>query len=588
MISTFVDRVAEGSPQLFRELRGRLKPRNIVIASVVSLVGQLLTYLYFQSKLPFELDTYIAPVDRFSRYCLGNPPPGWNGYAPYPYTNDNYCVKDLVGHWMLNWQLWWLDIFVTLSIISIFTLLAAGTYMLIADLSREERRGTLNFIRLSPQSAKSVLIGKMLGVPVMLYLAIALTLPLQLIAGLSARIPLMLILAFYGILALSCALFYSASLLFGLVSTGLGGFQAWLGSGIVLFFLSFLTGLAMSGNLQSRTSFDLMSLLYPGTVLPYLVNATFLPPKTVGYLNFGESYSSGYHLADLMWYGQPLWRNAWNGFAFMALNFCWWIFWLGQGLKRRFHNPLTTLWSKGQSYIISGSFAALLLGFTLQTTNSYDLYNSFYLLQGFVLMFFLILISALSPHRQMLQDWARYRHQVPQERRNFLKELIWGEKSPSTVAIAINLAIVTAFIVPSIVLFPLKEHKMQVLAGVLLNVNMILVYAAIAQLLLFMKNQKRTVWAGTTVTAMMLFPLGIMALFGNGEPAKTAIFGLFSVASVWAVEYVSTTAICLSILGQWLAIVAVSFQMSKQLQKAGESETQALLSGRHSKAIASS
>jgi hypothetical protein len=34
--------------------------------------------------------------------------------------------------------------------------------------------------------------------------------------------------------------------------------------------------------------------------------------------------------------------------------------------------------------------------------------------------------------------------------------------------------------------------------------------------------------------------------------------------------------------------VAVSFQMSKQLQKAGESETQALFSNRRNRAIASS
>lgn len=344
----------------------------------------------------------------------------------------------------------------------------------------------------------------------------------------------------------------------------------------------------MSGNLATRTPFDLMNLLYPGTVLPYLVNATFLPPKTVGYLTYGGYSDSSYGLYNLLWYGQPLWRNAWSGIAFMVLNSCWWIFWLGQGLKRRFHNPLTTLWSKGQSYIMSGSFAAILLGFTLQTTESYRLYDNFYLLQGFVLMFFLILISALSPHRQTLQDWARYRHQVSQERRHVLKDLIWGEKSPATLAIAINLAIVTAFIVPSILLFPLKENKIQVLAGLLLNINMIIVYAAIAQLMLFMKNQKRTVWTGATVTTLMFFPLGIMTLFGSGEPAKTAIFGLFSVASIWAVDYVSTTAICLSVLGQWLAIVAVSFQMTKQLRKTGESETQALLSNRHQRAIASS
>jgi hypothetical protein len=578
MIAKLIDRLGEINPQLFRELKGRLTPRNIAIASGISFVCQILVYLYYRSLLPAEIISSSPIRDIFNRYCLGNPPSGWNGYTPYPYTNDNYCVKDLLGNWMLNWQLWWLDLFTFLSITSIFALLVAGTYLLIADLSREERRGTLNFIRLSPQSAKSILLGKMLGVPSALYLAVGLAVPLHLMAGLSARIPLGLILAFYGILAASCAFFYSAALLFGLVTTGLAGFQAWLGSGVVLFFVSCLTGFAMSGVPATHTPFDWMALLYPGTVLPYLVHATWLPPKTVGYMAFEGAYDwRAEGVANMLWYGQSLWRNFWTGVGFILLNYGLLIYWLGQGLKRRFHNPLMTLWSKGQSYWFSGSFAAVVLGFTLQTTESYRLYDNFLMLQVFVLLFFTILIAGLSPDRQTLQDWARYRHQMSRDRRNLLKDLIWGEKSPSTVAIAINLAIVTAFIIPSILLFPLETRKLSLLAGVFLNVNTILIYAAIAQLMLLMKTQKRTVWASMTITAMMFLPLGIMAMLGGSNPSQTAAIGLFSLASVWAVEYVSKTTIFLALLGQWLAIALVSWQMTRQLRKAGESDTRALL-----------
>ncbi|MCU0535502.1 MAG: hypothetical protein MUD14_16555 [Hydrococcus sp. Prado102] len=581
MIPKLIERISESNPQLFRELKGRSKPRNLIIASGISLVGQLLVYLYYRATLPADRVNMSPRIETFNRYCLGNPPAGWSGYAPYPYSNDNYCVKDLLGHWMLNWQLWWLDIFTCLSLVAIFALLVAGSYMLIADLSREERRGTLNFIRLSPQSAKSILWGKMLGVPVMLYLAVGLVVPLHLAAGLSARIPLELIVCFYGVLAVGCAFFYSASLLFGLVTTGLGGFQPWLGSGVVLFFLSGMTGFVMSNVLATHTPFDWLALLYPGTILPYLIHATFLPPRTVGYLALeGSSSWNSEGLVNLHWYGQSLWLNVWTGTSFILINYAVWIYWLGQGLKRRFHNPLATLWSKGQSYIISGSFAAIVLGFTLQTTRYYRLFDSYYLLQVFTLFFFLILIAGLSPERQALQDWVRYRHQMSRDRRNLAKELIWGENSPSTVAIALNLFIFAAFITPSIWLFPLEENKTRVIAGLLLNISTILMYAAIAQFILMMKSQKRTVWASTIITAMIFFPLGIMTLFGSSEPARTAIFGLFSVASVWAVEYTSMTAVCLSILGQWLAIALVSFQMTRQLRKAGQSETQALLCDR--------
>ena len=409
----WLDRLGEWNPQFFRELKGRLKPRNLAIAAAISVVGQGLLYLFYEGLLPAH------PYPNFNRYYTGASP-----------------VTDFLGKIMIIKQLWWLDLFIGMSMIGIFALLVVGTHMLIADLSREERRGTLNFIRLSPQSAKSILSGKILGVPILLYLVGALALPLHLGAGLAAHIPLSLILSFYVVLAASCAFFYSAALLYGLVSSGLGGFQAWLGSGAVLFFLFVMTGLTMESDLIAHNSLDWLTLFYPGTVLPYLVNSTFLPPETVGYLKAKD-------LAELLWYGQPLWIKAWSGIGFVLLNCGLWTYWIWQGLKRRFHNPTATVLSKQQSYWLSGSFVAITAGFVLQTTRSYQLLENFAFLQLFNLILFLLLIAALSPHRQALQDWARYRHQASDERRNLVKDLIWGEKSPSTVAIALNLAIVT-------------------------------------------------------------------------------------------------------------------------------------------------
>lgn len=138
--------------------------------------------------------------------------------------------------------MWWRDhweyIFLTLSVIFVFTLLVAGTYLLINDLAKEESRGTLNFIRLSPQSETSILTGKLLGVPSLVYLVILVAVPLHLLAGRSAEIAFSYILSYYAILAASCIFFYSAALLFGLISRLFSGFQPWLGSGAVLLFYS--------------------------------------------------------------------------------------------------------------------------------------------------------------------------------------------------------------------------------------------------------------------------------------------------------------------------------------------------------------
>jgi len=71
------------------------------------------------------------------------------------------------------------------------------------------------------------LVGKLLGVPILLYLVAGLAAPLHLWSGLAAEIPLSLILSFYGVLIASCLFFYSAALLFGLVGSWLGGFLGW-------------------------------------------------------------------------------------------------------------------------------------------------------------------------------------------------------------------------------------------------------------------------------------------------------------------------------------------------------------------------
>jgi len=169
---------------------------------------------------------------------------------------------------MIISRLWWLDIFTFLSITGIFALLVVGTYQLIADLSGEERRGTLNFIRLSPQPARTIFIGKIFGVPILLYLVCLLALPFHLGAGLLAGIPLSLILAFYAVLIASCAFFYHAALSFALATPWLGGFQPWLGSAAVLIFVFYSTIVTLSGYGGSRTPFDWLILFNPSLSSP--------------------------------------------------------------------------------------------------------------------------------------------------------------------------------------------------------------------------------------------------------------------------------------------------------------------------------
>ncbi|NJM74219.1 MAG: ABC transporter permease, partial [Scytonema sp. RU_4_4] len=140
------------------------------------------------------------------------------------------------------------------------------------------------------------------------------------------------------------------------------------------------------------------------------------------------------------------------------------------------------------------------------------------------------LIAILSPHRQTIQDWARYRHhnlfshQTSHQtshrnvwRNSWLLDLILGEKSPSLVAIAIHLVMVTTPLVVWILLAPvlnvqhtsnlnwLINHvgRFNAILGVALFMTLMMIYATIAQRMLLMKTTKRSFWAIGTIGTLI-------------------------------------------------------------------------------------
>jgi hypothetical protein len=571
MLIPWIDQLGEWNPQLFREIKGRFKPRNILIAVATSLVGQLLLLMSFAGQLPVADERKRGFRDVItSRYCTGTHP---------GYSSVLTCTSDGLGGFVINWQLWWTDVFTWLSIIGMFALLLVGIYMLISDLSKEEQRGTLNFLRLSPQSSRSILTGKLLGVPVLLYLVGFLALPLHLLSALSGHIPVSLILGFYSVLGGSCLFFYSLALLFGLViSHRLGGFQAWLGSGVILMFLYVTTAMVLNpSNIVSHFPADWVTLFSPAVVLNYMpVEGNFLKNAPID------------DLEQLKWYYLPVGTSVWSLVGLMLLNYGVWTYWVWQGLKRCFHNPSATLLSKQQSYWLTATFEVVILGFALnpEATNwrnySKGLFENFQMLLVFQLLLFLCLIAALSPHRQAMQDWARYRHQMRSSRkRGMLADLIWDEKSPALVAIALNLAIASVTVLSWILLWPASEYDIPALRGLLLNCSVIFVYAAVAQLMLFMKAPKRVPYAAATVGLLVVLPPVVFSLLSMATyESEHALLWMFS-AFPWAVvEQTTGMTVFLAVIGQSLATALLSLQLTRQLQKAGESSTKALLSAR--------
>ncbi|AFY81927.1 hypothetical protein [Oscillatoria acuminata] len=512
MTSRLMDRLGEWNPQFARELKGRLTGRNVTLAVGLSIVSQLLIFLAFFSQIP-------GPEDHYNAYCLSQ--------------DNSPCL--------INWMQWWEDLNQVFYWILPLVLVSGGVYLLIADLAREERRGTLNFIRVSPQSSQSILIGKLLGVPVLLYLVVAVALPSYAATAMVAQIPLLEVLSFYVVLAAFCSLFYSAAVLFALM----GGHHAFVGAGVTL------------------------GMLW--------------------WLMYHEFHYYGNNWASHQWFGFPLnGDNLFNVRLFALLNCALWTYWIWQGLHRRFHNPATTMISKKQSYALVFCVNILFLGLVTsylgsepdpKLSDAYLWFDRLSWIATLNLFLFLGLIAALSPPRQTLLDWARYAHQA--NRQSVLQDLIWGEKSPAPVAIAICVIITALVFIPWVLLWPLEiASKLQAIAAVCIYVILTAIYAVLAQIMLLLKSKKRALWATGAVAAAIGVPLLILALFG-GQPETIPELFLLSILSLSGLEYATTTPIFLAFLGHLAILAGLSFKLRQQLNLAGESATKALLMGKN-------
>jgi hypothetical protein len=248
--------------------------------------------------------------------------------------------------------------------------------------------------------------------------------------------------------------------------------------------------------------------------------------------------------------------------------------------------------SKRQSYILTACFALITLGcanwqrLVLETEpSSYMLAENVVCLLFLDFWLFLYLIAALNPHRQALQDWARYRRTSRSKGladSKLVQDLIWSEKSPGLLAIAINAAIAIIAISTLILLsqYPL-DNKINALFALALSGSLALLYAALAQLLLFTKNQHRVFWSAATVGAAMVLPVIIVAIFASSSRNNNVLWLFSIVGPIFAIspegKSLSPITALLPILSYWSFMSFLVFQLRRKLLKAGESATKAML-----------
>ena len=521
MFSTLFLRCTDWNPQFFREVKGRLKPRWVAAIAATSLLFQALVGLYFWVILPDTDATY-------NRYCTKITP---------DYYSMRSCMLDATGAVKVDWALWWLHLFQFLSWSLPAVLLLAGVYMLIGDIAKEEKRGTLNFIRLSPQTSRRVLLGKLLGVPVLPMLLVLLALPLHGVAAVQAGIAWTSLLSVYLITILVCGFLYTGAMFYAFLGSG----QGWLGAIVVSLGYSFV---------------------YP----LWSVGRSHTPPS---YLHLG----SWFHLRV----GNELGLFVGLAAVTLAIGTLWnWL-----AANRRFRNPNRVVLSRLQSYGMTLSFTVLLFGFAFRDYPDWGSRHALSDGAGLLvanLFWQLLLIAALTPSRQTLLDWARYRHEGRMQhgrrewRRALFQDLVFGDSSPALVAIVINLLIPMVLWTPWILSWGESPAGLG-LVNVVFNALFLLVCALLTQMILFSKAQKREVVAfAINLLVLAVPPVVLLMLGGAPENGAFNIFWLFSGFSFAALDTLELMSIAFGAIAYLTSITLLLGNHTRQLRKAGASE----------------
>ena len=465
MNEAFIAQLGNWNPQLLREFRGRLKSRSFVAAIALSIILQGLLLLTFQ--------------DRYD-------------------TGDN-----------------WSELWKTLTWSIPYLLFSIGSYYIVSNIVQEEKSGTLNFIRLSPRPAWQILLGKLIGVPILPLVAIGLLIPLHLFSGLLGGVSIFLMLSFYIVLPVAVALCWSLALLFG-------------------FFGSHRSGLAGQANSLAiaftALTFFILSPLY----MTWNIFITWSPISGTR-----ELFSS--NPEPIHWAWMPINTSILMSHGFTLINLVIFIALAWRILLRRFRRPLSPLFSRRQSYGISAYLIFLVIGFTLAPTidESYQSYSAFdlfsesgiavVLIFGYLLT--LAMMSGICPQRQALVEWSR-------NKTSGFMGYLWSDKSPAILSFGVILLIINALVIPWVLFSGVKlpslptESNISNIIGTLVIIaggtSTLFMIGCFLQFIMSLKLRNPSIWFAGSLLLWWVVPPIVLGIL-NLEPSDYAI-----ASTIWA------------------------------------------------------
>ena len=471
-MSSLINRFGAANPQFLRECRGRLRLRSVMAAIGLSLLFQLLLLLSAINPSYLELEERI------------------------------------------NWE----QVASTLSWTIPYALFALGGYYIVDDLTQEAKTGTLNFIRLSPRPAREILLGKLLGVPVLPVLLVLALVPLHVFAALVIGRSPLLLLSDYLVVGIGTVTVYILALL-----VGLGSGSSKLAQQRAVSAIAF-AGLTLFG-------LSPLFMLWNTQVTWYTV-----PTGADFFRGWGDS---------LEWLYLDIATNPWFAHLFILGNLAGVSAIAWRMAIRKFRVPHSTLLSKQMSYVGVAYANFVFWGFSLSSVlDAYDKAGLMAVLYFLNVTLFFVLMFAITPSRQMLLDWVRYRSSA----QNFAKRAssetsgvvpsdtgrgnagrvsggvgswrawLWADGSPSVVAIAVTFVIAAALIFPSFLWF-MHESGVGISGGydddvsfaavlfAALSIGLsALTYATLVQVIYSRRLRVPTVWAAGCVAVLVFVP----------------------------------------------------------------------------------
>jgi hypothetical protein len=528
------DRIGDFNPQLLRELKSRLSWRNGLMAIAISVAAQLMLLLSQFSRLP------------------GVASEGWERTEYCRAVLNSKCTRDALGNILVNWPKWWGEVAVNNSWLMVYGLIIGGVYLLASSFSQEEKRGTLDFIRLTPQKASTIFVGKLLGVPILVYLGVALALPLQ---------------------------FHAAT------QGGISRLHVWSWD-ILMMSVSILLYL---GAILATLWFKAQSILLAGAsaFIAYQVAYSSL------YWSRWRNYNSG---SGTAWYGLPI-NNQLSFYLVFAVLASVGSYWLYCALERRYAQAQSTVLSKAQSYGWTVMVHLFLMGFYFYSIDTTQVYaaktigtkiplafhppfsfasnssmNSFAnsALGLFGWVWLMLLIPVLLPNRQSLIEWSRY---YSDRTLRSASTLLWVDRSPAVLAVAVNVIIASLIWIPMIAFHTRGAGLGKLLLGAAITVVLMMLYSSIAHWVLFWRVNNQPIWIVGIIGGLVLLPVLGTSLISFGiSPGRNPLFLLSPF--VWTSIRDVSGFVGLLILGLLGAVTLwVNIQLQKSLQKVGRSES---------------